>query len=195
YDCSAHMIWIGERTRQPDGAHVEFLRGVKNPLGVKIGPKASIDELLQLCDRLNPLNEPGRLTFIGRFGHDQISKALPPLLQAIQREGRVINWSCDPMHGNTYTAPTGLKTRALDHILSELQQFFAILQAEKVWPGGVHFELTGDNVTECVGGSHDIREEQLAERYETTCDPRLNAAQSLDVAFLVAEAMRSFQQK
>ncbi|MBF0342451.1 MAG: 3-deoxy-7-phosphoheptulonate synthase class II [Magnetococcales bacterium] len=195
YDCSAHMIWIGERTRQPDGAHVEFLRGVKNPLGVKIGPKANPDELLQLCDRLNPRNEPGRLTFIGRFGHDQIDKALPNLLRAIKREGRAIVWSCDPMHGNTYTAPTGHKTRALDHIMEELRQFFAIFQAEGVWPGGVHFELTGDNVTECVGGSHDIREEHLNERYETTCDPRLNAAQSLDVAFLVAEAMRSFQQK
>ncbi|MBF0192546.1 MAG: 3-deoxy-7-phosphoheptulonate synthase class II [Magnetococcales bacterium] len=195
YDCSAHMIWIGERTRQPDGAHVEFLRGVKNPLGVKIGPKASVDEILRLCDRLNPDNEAGRLTLIGRFGHDQIAKALPALLRGIQQEGRAIVWSCDPMHGNTYTAPTGLKTRALDHILSELQQFFQILQSEKVWPGGVHFELTGDNVTECVGGSHDIREEQLCERYETTCDPRLNAAQSLDVAFLVAEAMRAFPQR
>ncbi|MBF0613637.1 MAG: 3-deoxy-7-phosphoheptulonate synthase class II [Magnetococcales bacterium] len=193
YDCSAHMIWIGERTRQPDGAHVEFLRGVKNPLGVKIGPKASVDELIRLCDKLNPLNEPGRLTFIGRFGHDQIARAFPALLRAIRSEGREIIWSCDPMHGNTYTAPTGLKTRALDHILKELQQFIAIMQSENVWPGGVHFELTGDNVTECVGGSHDIREEQLTERYETTCDPRLNAAQSLDVAFLVAEALRGVQ--
>ncbi|GAB0056764.1 3-deoxy-7-phosphoheptulonate synthase [Candidatus Magnetaquicoccaceae bacterium FCR-1] len=195
YDCSAHMIWIGERTRQPDGAHVEFLRGVKNPLGVKIGPKASVDDLLRLCDKLSPDNEPGRLTFIGRFGHDQIAKAFPPLVQGIIKEGRTIVWSCDPMHGNTYSAPSGHKTRALDHIVGELRQFFEILQAENVWPGGVHFELTGDNVTECVGGSHDIREEHLIERYETTCDPRLNAAQSLDVAFLVAEALRSFQSK
>ncbi len=194
YNCSAHMIWIGERTRQPDGAHVEFLRGVKNPLGVKIGPSATIDEILRLCDKLNPNNEAGRLTLIGRFGHDQISKALPPLLNAIKKEGRAVVWSCDPMHGNTYSAPTGHKTRALDHIMSELRQFFDIMQVESTWPGGVHFELTGDNVTECVGGSHDIREDQLNERYETTCDPRLNAAQSLDIAFLVAEAMRTIQQ-
>lgn len=193
YDCSAHMIWIGERTRQPDGAHVEFLRGVKNPLGVKIGPKATVDEILQLCDRLNPLDEPGRLTLIGRFGHDQIGQALPPILRKIKQEGRTIVWSCDPMHGNTYSAPTGHKTRALNHIMSELRQFFDIMQAEGIWPGGVHFELTGDNVTECVGGSHDIREDQLNERYETICDPRLNAAQSLDIAFLVAEAMRGIQ--
>lgn len=195
YDCSAHMIWIGERTRQPDGAHVEFLRGVKNPLGVKIGPKVTVDEIMQLCDRLNPDNEPGRLTMIGRFGHDQIAKVLPPLLRAIKQEGRTIIWSCDPMHGNTYSAPTGHKTRALDHIESELEQFMAIFQAEGIWPGGVHLELTGDNVTECVGGSHDIREDQLIERYETTCDPRLNAAQSLDVAFLIAEAMRKIQDR
>ncbi|MBF0179373.1 MAG: 3-deoxy-7-phosphoheptulonate synthase class II [Magnetococcales bacterium] len=193
YDCSAHMIWIGERTRQTDGAHVEFLRGVENPLGVKIGHTVTPDEILRLCDLLNPKNEPGRLTLIGRFGHNQIGRVLPDLLRGMHKEGRQVVWSCDPMHGNTYSAPSGLKTRHLDEIMTELRHFFAILQAEGVWPGGVHFELTGDDVTECVGGSHDIREEHLADRYETTCDPRLNAAQSLDIAFLVAEAMRASQ--
>ncbi len=190
YDCSAHMLWIGERTRQLDGAHVEFLRGVKNPLGVKVGPKATADDVLQLCDRLNPDNEPGRLTLITRFGYDKIAESLPTLLRAVTREGRSVVWSCDPMHGNTYAAPGGFKTRAIDHILSELKLFFAIHQGEGTIPGGVHFELTGDNVTECVGGSHEVREEHLKERYETTCDPRLNAAQSLDIAFLVAEILR-----
>ena len=190
YDCSAHMLWIGERTRQLDGAHVEFLRGVKNPLGVKISAKAGADEVLRLCDRLNPGNEPGRLTLITRFGHDQVAEALPALLRGVAREGRSIVWTCDPMHGNTYSAPDGYKTRSFDHILSELKQFFQIHQAEGTIPGGVHFELTGDNVTECVGGSHDVREEHLKERYMTTCDPRLNAAQSLDIAFLVAETLR-----
>ncbi|MEO5339560.1 MAG: 3-deoxy-7-phosphoheptulonate synthase class II [Magnetococcus sp. MYC-9] len=189
YDCSAHMLWIGERTRQLDGAHVEFLRGVKNPLGVKVGPTVTADEILGLCDRLNPDNEAGRLTMIGRFGHGRIEQVLPPLLRALASEGRSIVWVSDPMHGNTYEAPGGLKTRSMDHILAELKSFFAIHRAEGSVPGGVHFELTGDNVTECLGGSHEIREEDLAERYETTCDPRLNVAQSLDVAFLVAELL------
>ncbi|MBF0401691.1 MAG: 3-deoxy-7-phosphoheptulonate synthase class II [Magnetococcales bacterium] len=190
YDCSAHMLWIGERTRQLEGAHVEFLRGVKNPIGVKIGPTATADELLGLCDRLNPENEPGRLTLISRCGHSRIETVLPPLLRAMAPEGRSIVWVCDPMHGNTYEAPGKIKTRSMDAILSELKSFFTIHRAEGTIPGGVHFELTGDNVTECLGGSHEIREEHLTERYETTCDPRLNAAQSLDVAFLVAELLR-----
>jgi 3-deoxy-7-phosphoheptulonate synthase len=190
YDCSAHMLWIGERTRQLDGAHVEFLSGVKNPLGVKLGPSATADDILGLCDRLNPDNEAGRLTFICRFGHEKIADALPPMLRSVARDGREIIWSCDPMHGNTYSSPSGLKTRSIDHILKEINSFFSIHQSEGTIPGGVHFELTGDNVTECVGGSLEVLEENLKERYETTCDPRLNAAQSLDIAFLVAETLQ-----
>ena len=190
YDCSAHMLWIGERTRQLDGAHVEFLRGVKNPIGVKIGPKITLDEVLGLCDQLNPQNEPGQITLICRFGHNQIADALPSLLRGVTQEGRIVIWSCDPMHGNTYEAPNGVKTRSMNHIMAEIRSFFAIHRAEGTIPGGMHFELTGDNVTECLGGSHEIREEHLMERYETTCDPRLNAAQSLDIAFLVAEILR-----
>ncbi|MBF0357897.1 MAG: 3-deoxy-7-phosphoheptulonate synthase class II [Magnetococcales bacterium] len=190
YDCSAHMLWIGERTRQIDGAHVEFLSGVKNPVGVKLGPTATADDILGLCDRLNPNNEPGRLTFICRFGHEKIAEALPTMLRSIDKEGREIIWSCDPMHGNTYSSPSGLKTRSINHILKEINSFFSIHQSEGTIPGGVHFELTGDNVTECVGGSLEVLEEDLKDRYETTCDPRLNAAQSLDIAFLVAETLQ-----
>ncbi|MEO5378395.1 MAG: 3-deoxy-7-phosphoheptulonate synthase class II [Magnetococcus sp. DMHC-6] len=190
YDCSAHLLWIGERTRQVDGAHVEFLRGVHNPLGCKIGPSISPEELLRLCVKLNPHNEPGRLTLISRFGHDKIAATYPPLVQAIQREGISVIWSCDPMHGNTYATPSGLKTRSIDHILTEINHFFAIHAAEGTVPGGMHFELTGDNVTECIGGSTEVRIENLVERYETTCDPRLNAAQSLDIAFMIAEKMK-----
>ncbi|MBF0381652.1 MAG: 3-deoxy-7-phosphoheptulonate synthase class II [Magnetococcales bacterium] len=191
YDCSAHMLWIGERTRQLDGAHVEFLRGVNNPIGVKIGPTATADDVLGLCDKINPENEPGRLTFICRFGHEKIQESLPQLLRTIAREGKEIIWSCDPMHGNTYSSPSGFKTRSIDHILNEINHFFRIHKAEGTLPGGVHFELTGDNVTECVGGSlEEVLEEDLKDRYETTCDPRLNAAQSLDIAFLVAETLQ-----
>ncbi|MBF0110105.1 MAG: 3-deoxy-7-phosphoheptulonate synthase class II [Magnetococcales bacterium] len=190
YDCSAHMLWIGERTRQPDGAHVEFLRGVHNPVGVKIGPDIGVDDLKTLCARLNPDNIPGRLTLIGRFGHAKIAGCLPRIIRAVQSEGLSVVWCCDPMHGNTYGTPSGYKTRSIDHIMSELEQFFAIHKAEGTWPGGVHFELTGGNVTECVGGSTTVLEEHLQQCYETTCDPRLNAAQSLDVAFLVAETLR-----
>lgn len=190
YDCSAHMLWIGERTRQVDGAHVEFLRGVKNPIGVKIGPDISIDDVLNLCRRLNPSNIPGRMTLIGRFGHAKIGNCLPKIVKACRSEGVAVVWSCDPMHGNTYGTPSGYKTRSIDHIMSELKQFFDIHQAEGTVPGGVHFELTGSNVTECVGGSQEVLEEHLKHCYETTCDPRLNAAQSLDVAFLVAETLR-----
>jgi len=190
YDCSAHMLWIGERTRQPDGAHVEFLRGVHNPIGVKIGPEISVDDVLTLASRLNPGNEPGRLTLICRFGHSKIGGCLPRIINACKSEGLKIVWSCDPMHGNTYGTPNGFKTRSINHIMSELEQFFAIHRAEGTWPGGVHFELTGGNVTECVGGSQEVREEHLENCYQTTCDPRLNAAQSLDVAFLVAETLR-----
>ncbi|MBF0415128.1 MAG: 3-deoxy-7-phosphoheptulonate synthase class II [Magnetococcales bacterium] len=190
YDCSGHMLWIGERTRQPDGAHVEFLRGVKNPVGVKIGPDVRSEDVLTLCSRLNPQNIPGRLTLIGRFGHNKIGQCLPGIIRACKAEGLAIVWSCDPMHGNTFGTPNGYKTRSIEHILSELKQFFAIHKAEGTWPGGVHFELTGDDVTECVGGSQEVLVEHLEHRYHTTCDPRLNAAQSLDVAFLVSEALR-----
>lgn len=189
YDCSAHMLWIGERTRQLDGAHVEFLRGVKNPVGVKIGPKVTPDELLGLCDQLNPDNEPGRLTLICRFGHHAIADTFPPLLRRVTQGGREVVWICDPMHGNTYTAPGGIKTRAITDIMSELKRFFSIHKAEGTVPGGMHLELTGNNVTECLGGSHEVREENLTERYWTTCDPRLNVAQSLDIAFRVAEIL------
>jgi 3-deoxy-7-phosphoheptulonate synthase len=190
YDCSAHMLWIGERTRQLDGAHVEFLSGVNNPIGVKIGPSATADDVLGLCEKINPQNEPGRLTFICRFGHEKIQESLPQLLRTVAREGKEIIWSCDPMHGNTYSSPSGYKTRSIDHILNEINHFFRIHKAEGTLPGGVHFELTGDNVTECVGGSLEVLEEDLKNRYETTCDPRLNAAQSLDIAFLVAETLQ-----
>ncbi|MBF0125184.1 MAG: 3-deoxy-7-phosphoheptulonate synthase, partial [Magnetococcales bacterium] len=192
YDCSAHMLWIGERTRQTDGAHVEFLRGIRNPIGCKVGPNMTPDELLRLCDYLNPRNDPGRLTLITRFSHTLIANCLPPLIRAVQREGRSVVWCCDPMHGNTFSIGP-YKTRDFDHILSELQQFCAIHKAEGTIPGGVHFELTGDNVTECIGGSMDLRAEQLCERYETTCDPRLNAEQSLEMAFLITEILHKQQ--
>ncbi|MBF0622568.1 MAG: 3-deoxy-7-phosphoheptulonate synthase class II [Magnetococcales bacterium] len=189
YNCSAHLLWIGERTRQPDGAHVEFLRGVKNPLGCKIGPTATADDIITLCDRLNPDNEAGRLTLITRFGADKIADNLPKLIRGVEKEGRSVVWSCDPMHGNTFSSTSGLKTRDISNILGEIKQFFEIHQAEGTWPGGVHFELTGDNVTECVGGSHEVKEEHLPNRYETTCDPRLNAQQSLDICFMIAEVL------
>jgi 3-deoxy-7-phosphoheptulonate synthase len=189
YCCSAHLPWIGERTRQPGGAHVEFLRGVQNPLGCKLGPTASAEELLRICDALDPGNEEGRLTLITRFGHDQIEKLLPPLLRAIKREGRNVVWCCDPMHGNTFTVSSGLKTRSFDHILGEIRSFFDIHEAEGTVPGGVHFELTGEDVTECTGGARQIRDSDLNHRYETTCDPRLNNEQALEMAFLIVEIL------
>nr|CRH04465.1 3-deoxy-7-phosphoheptulonate synthase (Phospho-2-dehydro-3-deoxyheptonate aldolase) (DAHP synthetase class II) [Candidatus Magnetococcus massalia] len=193
YCCSAHMLWIGERTRQLDGAHVEFLRGVKNPLGVKLGPTSTTEDALALCEKLNPDNIPGRLTFITRFGHNKVADCLPKLLQAVQREGRSVIWSCDPMHGNTFASKSGYKTRDVENVLSEMKSFFAVHKAEGTCPGGIHLELTGDKVTECVGGSHTLTDEQLPERYETTCDPRLNANQSLDIAFLIAETLQDFK--
>jgi 3-deoxy-7-phosphoheptulonate synthase len=189
YCCSAHLLWIGERTRQPDGAHVEFLRGVQNPLGCKLGPTANADELLRICDALDPDNEAGRLTLITRFGHDQIEKRLPSLVRVIKREGRNIVWCCDPMHGNTFTASSHLKTRSFDHILSEIRSFFTIHEAEGTVPGGVHFELTGEDVTECTGGAREISDSDLNHRYETTCDPRLNNEQALEMAFLIVERL------
>jgi len=191
YDCSAHMVWIGDRTRQLDGAHVEFLRGVLNPIGMKIGPKHDIALIKKLIERLNPENEPGRMTLITRFGAKNVDKYLPPLIREIKKEGYKVVWSCDPMHGNTYTAETGLKTRNFDEILQELQCFFEIHWAEGSIPGGVHFELTGDNVTECTGGGRNILDQHLQRNYLTNCDPRLNAEQSLELAFQLAELIRS----
>ncbi len=191
YNCSAHFLWIGDRTRQPDGAHVEFLSGVGNPIGLKAGPSISPDELLTLCEKLNPENDFGRLSLITRFGADEIRKSLPPLVQAVKENGKNVLWICDPMHGNTYKSQSGFKTRHFDTILEELEHFFAIHRAEGTIPGGVHFELTGDNVTECLGGARKISDTDLESRYETACDPRLNNEQSLELAFLVTDLLRS----
>jgi 3-deoxy-7-phosphoheptulonate synthase len=186
YDCSAHMLWIGERTRQPDGAHVEFLRGVKNPLGLKCGPNMSPDDLMTLIDLLNPGNEAGRLTLITRMGHEQLATKLPALIRRVQREGRKVVWCCDPMHGNTITTSNGYKTRPFQSVLTEVQRFFEVHRAEGSHAGGVHFELTGKDVVECTGGDQAITAEQLGEGlYETLCDPRLNASQALELAFQI----------
>ncbi len=192
YDCSAHMLWIGDRTRELDGAHVEFLRGVSNPIGVKVGPKITLDDLRRLSDVLNPQNTPGRLTRISRMGHTRISDTLPPLVSALADEGRAVVWACDPMHGNTFMASGGLKTRHFDDIMSEVSQFFAVHQALGTWPGGLHIELTGGDVTECLGGGSRLDEGDLDVNYTTICDPRLNATQSLDLAFHVAEFLRDY---
>ena len=191
YDCSAHLLWIGERTRQLDGAHVEFLRGVGNPLGCKVGPTATPDEVIGLCEILNPERTPGRLTLISRMGAGQIRENLPPLVRAVTDEGHPVVWACDPMHGNTFTSETGHKTRHLDDVLNEIAGFFAVHRETGTFPGGVHVELTGDAVTECLGGSDDLAAHQLDEAYETMCDPRLNARQSVDLAFRVAEMLKT----
>jgi 3-deoxy-7-phosphoheptulonate synthase len=190
YDCSAHMLWIGERTRQLDGAHVHFLSGVGNPIGCKIGPTVTPDEVIALCEALNPDRIPGRLTLITRMGADTIGSALPPLLTAVRDSGHPVAWACDPMHGNTFTAPSGRKTRHFDAVLAEIAGFFAAHRSVGTWPGGVHIELTGDDVTECLGGAEEILDADLDTRYETMCDPRLNARQSLDLAFRVAELLQ-----
>ncbi|MHB1220282.1 MAG: class II 3-deoxy-7-phosphoheptulonate synthase [Alphaproteobacteria bacterium] len=190
YDVSAHMLWIGDRTRQIDGAHVEFLRGVKNPIGLKCGPSMEPEGLLKLIDVLNPDNEPGRLTLIARMGSDKVDSKLAPLIRVVRREGRSVVWSCDPMHGNTIKSSTGYKTRPFDRVLQEVRGFFAVHQAEGSYAGGIHLELTGQDVTECIGGAQAITEEKLSDRYHTHCDPRLNASQSLELAFLVAEALK-----
>lgn len=190
YDVSAHFIWIGERTRQLDGAHIDFAKKVKNPIGVKLGPKTTIDEMLKLMDVLNPDEEPGRLTFITRMGAKNIRSVLPPLVDAVKKSGRSVLWVCDPMHGNTYESPTGFKTRSFDEVLDEVKGFFEVHLSKGTHPGGIHIELTGDDVTECVGGAAEISHEDLATRYETACDPRLNHTQSLELAFLVAEMLR-----
>ncbi len=190
YVGSAHMLWIGDRTRSPDEAHVEFLRGVANPIGCKVGPSMTRDALLKLCDVLNPENEPGRLTFISRMGAGKIEDLLPPLVRTIRDEGRAVLWSCDPMHGNTIKSPSGIKTRKFTDILAEVRNFFAIHKDEGTYGGGVHFEMTGQDVTECLGGAQAISEMNLADRYHTHCDPRLNASQSLELAFLIAEELK-----
>ena len=191
YNTSAHLLWIGNRTRQLDGAHVEFLKGVENPVAIKIGPELQPDELLSLIDALNPTNEAGRITLIARFGHEQVGKELPALARAVKRAGKHVVWSCDPMHGNTLKTDTGYKTRPFNRILAEVQNFMRVLHSEDCWPGGVHFEMTGQNVTECIGGARELREEDLSSRYHTHCDPRLNADQALELAFLIAEELRA----
>ena len=193
YATSGHMLWIGDRTRQLDHAHVEFARGVKNPIGLKCGPSLKPDELIKLIDVLNPENEPGRLTLIARFGADKVEKHLPELIRAVKREGRVVVWSCDPMHGNTIKSTSGYKTRPFDSILKEVRAFMAIHQAEGTHAGGIHVEMTGKDVTECTGGLRALRDEDLNDRYHTFCDPRLNAAQALELAFLVAEELKKEQ--
>jgi 3-deoxy-7-phosphoheptulonate synthase len=186
---SGHMIWIGDRTRQVDGAHVEFCRGVLNPIGLKCGPTTTVDDLKALMAKLNPENEAGRLTLIARFGAGKVGDNLPRLIKAVQEEGANVVWSCDPMHGNTIKAASGYKTRPFDSVLREVREFFAIHKAEGTVPGGVHFEMTGQDVTECTGGLRAVSDENLADRYHTACDPRLNASQSLELAFLVAEEL------
>jgi len=186
---SGHLIWIGDRTRQPDGAHVEFCRGVQNPIGLKCGPSLTTDDLKVLLARLNPDNEPGRLTLIARFGAGQVGDHLPRLSRTVQEEGANVLWTCDPMHGNVIKSSTGYKTRPFDAILREVREFFAVHNAEGTIPGGVHFEMTGKDVTECTGGLHAVTDEDLSQRYHTACDPRLNASQALELAFLVAEEL------
>lgn len=190
FDTSAHMLWIGERTRQPDGGHVEFMRGIENPIGLKCGPTMEPDDLLRLMDVLNPRGLPGRLTLIGRFGSDKVAESLPRLMAATRRDGRPVIWSIDPMHGNTHKASNGYKTRSFDRILSEVRDFLQVAAAEGVHPGGLHLEMTGQNVTECLGGSLPVTEDDLSSRYHTHCDPRLNADQALHLAFMVTESLR-----
>jgi 3-deoxy-7-phosphoheptulonate synthase len=190
YCTSAHMVWIGDRTRAPDGAHVEYCRGIKNPIGLKCGPSLAEDDLLRLIDILNPEDKPGRLTLICRFGSDKVAEKFPKLLRAVQRSGRKVVWSCDPMHGNTIKSSNGYKTRPFDRVLKEVRTFFEVHRAEGTHAGGIHLELTGKDVTECLGGPQDISEKDLSSRYDTHCDPRLNASQALELAFLTAENLR-----
>ena len=191
YDCSAHMLWIGDRTRELDGAHVEFFSGIRNPIGVKLGPTATPEGVCALAERLNPDRVPGRLTLITRMGAERVRDLLPPLLSAVRETEIPVVWACDPMHANLVRTPSGTKTRHFDSIMAEVQGFFASHREVGTWPGGVHIEFTGDDVTECLGGSTEVLEDQLDHRYETLCDPRLNGRQSLDLAFRVAELMRA----
>jgi len=191
YNTSAHLVWIGERTRQLDGAHVEYLRHLRNPIGVKLGPNVTGPEVVELLDKLDPDHEPGRLTLITRMGADRIRDALPPVIEAVEATGRKVAWVCDPMHGNTFETATGYKTRAFSQVAEEVSGFFDVHEALGTWPGGVHVEMTGDDVTECVGGVDELNEADLANRYETACDPRLNRNQSLELAFLIADRLTS----
>jgi 3-deoxy-7-phosphoheptulonate synthase len=195
YDTSAHLLWIGDRTRQPDGAHVEFCRGVANPIGIKCGPGLDPDEALRLLDILNPEAEQGRIVLIARFGADRVGEGLPALVRRVRSAGRDVVWSCDPMHGNTIKTADGLKTRRFESILWEVGAFIDICRSEGVYPGGVHFEMTGQNVTECLGGAHEISEVELASRYQTHCDPRLNASQALELAFILADRLKSARER
>ncbi|HEY1709918.1 MAG TPA: 3-deoxy-7-phosphoheptulonate synthase class II [Rhizomicrobium sp.] len=195
YDTSAHMIWIGDRTRQPDGAHVEFCRGVKNPIGIKCGPSLSEDDLVKLISIVNPDNKAGRVTLIARFGADKVSAGLPKLIRAVEREGFKVVWSCDPMHGNTIKSANGFKTRPFDRVVKEVKTFFEVHRAEGTHAGGVHLEMTGQNVTECTGGAQALTETDLSTKYDTRCDPRLNASQALELAFLMAELMDAQKRK
>ncbi|OUL58062.1 3-deoxy-7-phosphoheptulonate synthase [Pseudoalteromonas ulvae] len=195
YDCSAHFVWIGERTRQLDHAHIEFFRGIKNPIGVKVGPGMDPDELIRLIDAVNPENIPGRLTLITRMGADVLPEKLPALVRRVQEEGRKVVWSSDPMHGNTEKANTGYKTRSFNNILREISQFFAVHKSEGSYPGGIHLEMTGQHVTECTGGAYGLSEHDLAQRYRTQCDPRLNADQVLELGFLVADLLKDARKK
>ena len=190
HDTSAHFVWIGDRTRQPDGAHVEFCRGIENPIGLKCGPSLKADELIKLCNILNPKNEAGRLTLISRFGANKAEEFLPKLIKAVKKEGLNVIWSCDPMHGNTIKATSGLKTRPFDNVLKEVQNVFSIHQAEGSYAGGLHVEMTGQDVTECTGGAQKISDSDLSNRYRTHCDPRLNASQALELAFLISEEIK-----
>jgi len=191
YDCSAHMLWIGERTRDLDGAHVEFLRGVGNPVGCKVGPSMTGEQVIDLCEALNPAQIPGRLTLISRMGADHVEECLPPLLRAVKDSGHPVVWACDPMHGNTYTSAGGRKTRHFDDVIREIEGFVRAHRAEGTWPGGIHVELTGEDVTECIGGADELSDADLDHRYETVCDPRLNGRQSLELAFRTAELIRT----
>jgi len=193
YDCSAHMLWIGDRTRQVDGPHAELLRGVANPIGVKVGPSADADELIRLLDILNPSDEAGRITLIARMGSDKVEAMLPKFVRRVHREGRTVVWACDPMHGNTIKSASGYKTRQFDRILAEVRGFFNVHQGEGTYAGGVHFEMTGKDVTECTGGAQAISDDILGDRYHTHCDPRLNASQSLELAFLIAEELKQLR--
>ena len=191
YDCSAHLLWAGDRTRDPDGAHVEFMRGVRNPIAVKLGTSATPDEVVDLCTQLDPDRVPGRLMLISRMGVDHVEEALPPLVRAVRAAGHPVVWECDPMHGNTFVTDSGHKTRDFAAIMSEIRSFFSVCRSAGTWPGGVHIELTGEDVTECTGGARAISEADLHDRYHTYCDPRLNAEQAIEVAFLVAELLKA----
>ena len=190
YDVSAHMLWVGDRTRQLNGAHIEFVKGIGNPIGIKVGPSIDIDELIKIIDVINPKNIPGRITLICRMGAEKVGSKLPNIISSVKKEGKKVVWACDPMHGNTIKASSGYKTRPLKNIISEIEQFFKIHRSEGSYPGGIHLEMTGQDVTECLGGIQEIQESDLKSRYHTYCDPRLNASQSLELAFLLSDFLK-----